>query len=204
MPPTQPHRKTVKHFDVLGHLHEITFSCYARKQLLTDDAWRGMLAKSIDSASHSEGFELIAFVFMPEHVHLLVIPGNANSKISRWLARVKQPFPKQIKEILEASHSPLLSAHTVRERPGKFCFRFWQEGSGFDRNLYSPQAVEASMDYIHMNPVRRGLCKTAVEWKWSSARFYLEGANHSDLPRLFRLPSDFFTTGGVQVAPSGH
>jgi putative transposase len=25
------------------------------------------------------------------------------------------------------------------------------------------------IDYIHLNPVRRGLVKKATEWKWSSA-----------------------------------
>ena len=53
------------------------------------------------------------------------------------------------------------------------CFRFWQEGPGFDRNLFGPEAITASMDYIHLNPVKRGLCEKATDWKWSSARFYL-------------------------------
>jgi hypothetical protein len=26
--------------------------------------------------------------------------------------------------------------------------------------------------YIHQNPVRRGLVESAVDWVWSSARFY--------------------------------
>ena len=29
------------------------------------------------------------------------------------------------------------------------------------------------IDYIHMNPVRRGLCEKPEEWRWSSADWYL-------------------------------
>ena len=77
---------------------------------------------------------------MPEHVHLLVYPtGEAN--VSRLLGQLKQPFSKEIKQVLVEHRSPLLGKLTVRERPGKTCYRFWQEGPGFDRNLFTPDAI---------------------------------------------------------------
>lgn len=72
------------------------------------------------------------------------------------------------------------------------CFRFWQEGPGFDRNLFSPEAITASMDYIHLNPVKRGLCEKATDWKWSSARFYLGETTDPDLPTLTRPDAAWF------------
>ena len=64
------------------------------------------------------------------------------------------------------------------------------EGPGFDRNLFSPAAIQASIDYIHTNPVKRGLCKRAVDWKWSSARYYLiePASQDPDCPYLHGLP----------------
>ncbi len=85
-----PHRKRVKHYEGFGHLHELTFSCYKRKPMLTNDVWRGILARSLGAALGDEGFGLVAFVFMPEHVHLLVMPKARTSKVSRLLARTKQ------------------------------------------------------------------------------------------------------------------
>ena len=128
---------------------------------------------------------------MPEHVHLLVYPTAPNPSISRYLARIKQPFSKQIKDVLAEQDSRLLSKLTVRERPGKTCFRFWQEGPGFDRNLFSPEAISSSLEYIHNNPVKRGLCRCAVDWKWSSARYYLDvpaRQQHPHLPMIHGLP----------------
>ena len=35
------------------------------------------------------------------------------------------------------------------------------------------KAITHSIGYLHENPVRRGLCLSTVDWKWSSARYYL-------------------------------
>jgi putative transposase len=94
-----------------------------------------------------------------------------------------------------AADSPLCDKLTVRERPGKTCFRFWQEGAGYDRNLTSPSAIEASLDYIHSNPVKRRLCERAIDWKWSSARWYLgEPPRQPEpgLPRIAGIPDGLF------------
>ena len=167
------HRKTVRHFHEPGHLHELTFSCYRQMPLLNDEGWNENLACCLDEANNEMGMLLVAYVFMPDHVHLLVNPTRPDPSISLYLARIKQPFSKQIKGILDGQSSDLLDQLTVQERPGKWCFRFWQEGPGFDRNLWTPQAIIASIDYIHNNPVKRGLCERPVNWRWSSARFYL-------------------------------
>ena len=86
----------------------------------------------------------------------------------------------------------------VRERPGKHCFRFWLEGPGFDRNIFSPEAIKSSIDYIHMNPVKRGLCQKCTGWKWSSARFYADGTEDPDLPQITLPDPYWFDTAGVQ------
>jgi REP-associated tyrosine transposase len=171
--------------------------------LLTNDDWRQRLSRRIQSACDELSFDLVAFVFMPEHIHLLVFPTQptldlAAPDLGRFLARLKQPFSKEIKQILIENKSPLLESLTIRERPGKYCFRFWQEGPGFDRNLFSPEALQASIDYIHNNPVKRGLCRLAVDWKWSSARYFvLEPSKQqfSDLPLVAGFPLGTFDKG---------
>ena len=50
------------------------------------------------------------------------------------------------------------------------------------------------MDYIHMNPVRRGLVDEARRWRWSSCRWYAEDGQYSDeaLPLIDPLPAEFW------------
>jgi putative transposase len=191
-----PHRKRVRHFHEKGHLHEFTFSCYRRLPLLGSHDWCQRFARVIDAANEELHVQLVAFVFMPEHVHLLAFPIDPDTTIGLYLARIKQPFSKEIKRILSANGDPMLHTLTVRERPDKMCFRFWQEGSGFDRNLFNPRAIEASIHYIHENPVRRGLCERATDWHWSSARFYradAPAAREADLPCIHGIPHALFS-----------
>ncbi len=110
------HRKTVRHFHEAGHLHEFTFSCYHRMPLLSNDTWRERLARCVEAAGKETAIELVGFVFMPEQVHLLVYPTTPNPSISLYLARIKQPFSKQIKQVLAERGSRLLSKLTVRAR----------------------------------------------------------------------------------------
>jgi putative transposase len=166
-------------------------------RLLTNDDWRRRLARSIDKVMTELQFQLVAFVFMPEHVHLLVNPLLPEPSIADFLRRVKQPYSAEIRRLLEASGAPLLKRLTIRERPGKRVsevFRYWQEGPGFDRNLNTSKAILASIDYIHNNPVVRKLCKKAVDWKWSSARRHLlpQSPIDPDLPQIHGLPSEFW------------
>jgi REP-associated tyrosine transposase len=187
------YRKRIGHFNEPGHVHELTFSCYQGRSLLNDDARRALLSRYIDRATHRLGFRLAAFVYMPEHVHLLVWPEDESATISSLLKAIKQPFSKQVKQSLIGERAPLLEELTIRERPGKMAFRFWQEGGGYDRNMTEPATVLAAIDYLHLNPVRRGLVDRAVDWRWSSCRFFLEPDWPGDpaTPKLERLPGEF-------------
>jgi hypothetical protein len=60
-------------------------------------------------------------------------------------------------------------------------------GSPGFRRLNPGHPVEM-IDYIHANPVRRGLVERAKEWKWSSAG-WREGKNS--------LRPDLVETGGL-------
>jgi putative transposase len=191
-----PHRKRIKHFHKPGDLHAFTFSCFEQRPLLTNDDWRKRLSRSIDEACIEYHWELAAFVYMPEHVHLLVVPKERKPAIDDFLLRIKQPFSAEIKAILERRPTPLLKQLTVEERPGKVCFRFWQEGPGFDRNLSDSKAVSNTLDYFHLNPVKRGLCKRAIDWSWSSARYNLlepPKQQFPGLPFIHGLPAGMFS-----------
>ena len=127
----------------------MTFSCYHQKPLLTDDGRLGMLAESVERAIRGHDFRLVAFVFMPEHVHLLVYPTIPEPRLDLLLKAIKRPFSFRVKQAFQETRDPRLGELTVRERPGVERFRFWQEGGGYDRNFWTESAVLSSIDYIH-------------------------------------------------------
>jgi putative transposase len=184
-----PHRKRVKHLDLPGHAHELTFSCYGRLPLLNTNRVRPMLSHAIDQAALRHHFRLVGFVFMPEHVHLIVYPERPDCRVSSFLYALKCPHAHRVRKDMETHADPWLPRLIVRERPGKQAFRFWQEGSGYDRNLTDPDTLRAALDYAHANPVRRGLCAEPGGWKWSSWHHYFgSGPADPDLPTVHGLP----------------
>lgn len=188
------HRKRLRRYHEPGELHTLTFSCYRRLPLLTNNAWRRALSEAMDEAAELCAIQLIAFVFMPEHVHLLVLPCGTKEDLGDYLAACKRPVAVAAKADLQRTANTLLERLRVQERPGKTVFRFWQEGAGYDRNVSTAAAVENAIEYLHMNPVRRGLCSKAIGWHWSSARYYASAGREvdADLPKVTPLSAAYW------------
>ena len=176
----EPHRKRLQHFNEPGHLHFMTFSCYRRLPLLTNDVFRAWLSIALNQALVTHTIQLTGFVFMPEHVHLLVWPQNEVYSIAAFQHSFKRPFSLRIKNHLAALKSPLLKQLTIPERPGKLTFRFWQEGGGHDLNVRSEKYIWTKLDYMHNNPVMRQLVPTPDRWKWSSWNAWHRPENPAD------------------------
>jgi len=65
----------------------------------------------------------------------------------------------------------LLPARTPRNQAHyrNWRYKVWQQGTGYDFNVYSEGKLRQKIAYIHANPVRAGLVKQAEEYPWSSA-----------------------------------
>ena len=158
-------RKRILHFDGLGHARELTFSCSQRRPYFNKPYVYEWFFKALLKARQELPIHVWAYVVMPEHVHLLVWPVEREFKISRLLETVKTSVAKRAGNHLRRTN-PALLAKTNGE------FHFWQAGPGYDRNLDNDDTIWTAIDYIHMNPVRRGLCLRVEDWLWSSAGFY--------------------------------
>ncbi len=112
---------------------------------------------------------------MPEHVHILVKPMQKKYSISAIRRDMKRPFAREMLRNICKDAPSTLKLLQSGQRNGKPCYRFWQQGLGYDRNLFTPAAISASIAYMHANPVSRGLCASTLDWEWSSARFYADG-----------------------------
>ncbi len=178
-PPTQPgrsaapKRKTCKRYNIAGHAHALTFTCFRGQPLLSKDRSRTWLIEAIARAQAKHGFDLWAYCIMPEHAHLLLWPTHASYEISDILNSIKQSVAKRALLFLPSAAPAFLPHLEDRQPNGRTSYRFWQRGGGYDRNLFEPQAIYQEIDYMHANPVRRGLCLRPEDWLWSSAADYL-------------------------------
>jgi len=163
----------------------MTFSCYRRLPLLTNDLFRTWLSSALNAALKAHDFQLSGFVFMPEHVHLLVWPQHHDYSIAAFQHAFKRPFSLRVKNHLAKLNSPLLNTLTILDRPGRTTFRFWQEGGGHDLNVWSEKYIWTKLDYMHNNPVSRRLVTSPDKWRWSSWKTW----NHPEEPQDSELPN---------------
>jgi putative transposase len=186
------HRKTCRRVNAPGHAHGLTFSCYRRLPLLSKDRTRRWLIESIDAARDQAHFDVWAYVIMPEHVHVLVYPRRADCDVSEMLWRIKRPVGRKAIEFLKKNSPGWLERLTIQRADGSVSRQFWQVGGGFDSNLIETETLMRTIDYFHLNPVRRGMVDRPEEWEWSSARWYaglrpVPLEMDSTLPRAYQL-----------------
>lgn len=132
--------------------------------------------EAIGSAQQSQLFDLWAYVFMPEHIHLLVWP-QEGVQISGILKAIKQPVAVVAVRYVKTCAPEFLEQMKDLQPNGRYTHRFWQRGGGYDRNLWTIQAIHEKIQYIHANPVRRGLVASACDWLWSSWQAWENGVD---------------------------
>ena len=164
--------KTRKAWDEPAHAHFLTYSCYRRLPLLTKDRTRQWVVDALDSTRSEQHFELWAYVIMPEHVHLVLHPRQPRYQMRRILAAIKRPVSILARDFLTTRGQTTWLHRLSVQYPSRSVFRFWQPGGGYDNNIFRERTLAEVIDYIHANPVRRGLAQHPGDWIWSSARFY--------------------------------
>jgi putative transposase len=167
-----PHRKRVRSYNEPGHAHELTFSCFRRLPLLNRDRTRCWFLEALQSARQRHNLALWAYVVMPEHVHVIVYPREAEYQVGLIRTAIKVPVQRKALAFLRRHSRGFLEQLRDEQPNGEVHYRFWQRGGGYDRNITDPDTLRAMIEYIHNNPVRRGLVARGVDWPWSSARFY--------------------------------
>jgi REP element-mobilizing transposase RayT len=127
----------------------VTFNTKFRQEL---PDWARDLVLGCCAHDHAIRFRLRVAVVMPEHVHLVLTP-----LIDELGCKVVS-----LAEILKAIKGA--SSHAINRRltPHR---TIWQEES-FDRVIRSSESLDAKVDYILQNPVRRGLVDDWREYRW--------------------------------------
>lgn len=96
--------------------------------------------------------EIWAYCLMPNHVHLVAVPGNER-RLAGCLARTHRSY-----------------ALRVNQRNG-WRGHLWQER--FFSCVLDEEHLLCAVRYTELNPVRAKLCGLPAQWRWSSARAHL-------------------------------
>ncbi len=142
----------LKRYQQAQDIHFITFSCHQRLPYLAASESKNIVEQQLERTRARHGARIYAYVLMPEHVHLLI-----NESFAVPLAM----FLKSLKQ------------ETSRELKGDRR-RFWLPRY-YDFNVKTPETFTEKIQYIHRNPVKRGLVASPERYAWSSYNHYFTG-----------------------------
>lgn len=114
---------------------------------------RADIARLVEDAfrfHHGQWYDLLAWVIMPNHVHLLVKVGETS--LSKIVKELKRYTAREANKILRQTGA------------------FWAEDY-FDTYMRDAEHELKTRRYIEINPVKAMLVREPKEWPWSSARF---------------------------------
>ena len=143
----------------------LTFSVYRRRRLLTLDHPKRIVLGVLNHQLERMHGKCVGFVVMPDPVHALL-----------WL-----PNPQDLRRFVHGWKR--MSSFEIRKwysarAPNYFKkfglgVRFWQP-KVYCFHIHSVRKIHEKLNYMHLNPPRAGLVRRAVDWRWSSARWYWE------------------------------
>jgi putative transposase len=144
--PSRPAR--LRGFDYRGpYRYSLTFCCYRRQRPFADPATVARTLALFLQTADELGFAVLAYCFMPDHVHLLAEGLTDDADLRAFAKRSRQ------------------RAAVVHAACGQG--RLWQEGY-FERVLRADEDSITVCRYILFNPVRSGLVRQPSEYPFLS------------------------------------
>ena len=128
----------------------VTKCAEARRPILAVPSAAEIVIESLAHVRRQGQIKLLAFVVMPDHYHAVfaLLPGQDLSDLMR---RVGSYTANRIRRELDLGHV------------------IWQADGFYDRACRNEEEVLDAVEYVHDNPVRKGLIASPEEWPFSSA-----------------------------------
>jgi REP element-mobilizing transposase RayT len=162
----------------------VTFTCYNWLPLFENTKSYDVVYKWLKLIDTKYQIKTLAFVIMPNHVHLILhLPTdklNLNTIIGNAKRFIAYDFVKRLGEQNETGLlSQLADACSDKEKAKGQKHKGFQ--LSFDaKEIYSLPFFHQKLDYIHHNPVsgKWKLCHEYTDYPHSSAAFYVDNKPH--------------------------
>ena len=161
--PERPERKRrprLKQFAYMGrHAYHVVLTVKERAAVFEDVKFGAWCVGQLAEAEKAAGFEVLAYCFMPDHVHFLARGREDASSLIKFVQNFKQR-----------------TAYHFKQASGD---QLWQQ-SYFDRVIRADDDLEDVAAYIFQNPVAEGLTADAASYALSGG-VYFDGASRTEL-----------------------
>lgn len=146
------HPHPLKDFDYLGrHHYALTWGCEDRKPLFTQADRVELVRAQILRAAAETNFEIIAYCFMPDHLHQLVKGCSDSADARRYIKLAKQ-----------------YSGYYFSKAFGEKVFQRY----GYERWLRQDDDPRALIGYIIQNPVAAGIAEAPEQYPFTGSQVH--------------------------------
>lgn len=141
--------------------------------IFTNGKYYDILIDAIKFYQSKKNLEVIAYVFLLEHFHMIV----KSKELIKTIRLIKMFSAKEIvKQLKVDNESQILRQLELNKKEYKTNsdYQVWQEGF-MPKEIMSDEMLNQKIEYIHYNPVKKGLVNDPADWKYSSACIYERG-----------------------------
>lgn len=151
-------------------LHFITLTVLHWIPVFTRQETVNILLESIKFLA-KDGLKVYAYVILENHCHFVI----QSKQLDRDIAHYKSYTAKQMIQYLSNNNVKQILeqlAFYKKAHKNDRAYQFWQEGV-HPELIQNDEMMRQKINYIHLNPVKRGYVDQAEHWRYSSARDYL-------------------------------
>jgi putative transposase len=158
-----------------GNAYYITTSVNKFVKIFKEKRYIDIILKNIKFYKRKYNFKLLAYVIMPDHLHLLIFPKQDSvEEVSNLMGDFKRFTSRSLRKQMEEDEKTTWLKLFKLDVPKKknWEYQIWQERFD-DLAIYTPTIAKVKINYIHNNPVRKGLVERPEDYLYSSARNYV-------------------------------
>jgi len=137
-----------------GHAYFLTIATEKRRPLLIDNIT--LLRQAFANSKQYFDYTIDCISIMPDHLHMVLLPKNVD-EYPKIITSIKTYFSKNLHQTYKTSAS-----QSKKRELG-----IWQRRY-YEHTIRDQKELERYRNYVHYNPVKHGLVKSAKDWEFSS------------------------------------
>jgi len=140
-----------------------------------------ILTNSLNFAYENRSLGIYAYVIMPTHFHAILFDrGNDSNRLRETITNLRKFTGRSLSDFcsseLPACFEMVLHSESGNDRER----RFWHPTIHAEA-VFSQSFLKQKVDYLHHNPVRKGLVAHPQDWRFSSSRFWDGESQNNDV-----------------------
>ncbi len=159
----------------------ITFTVVEWLPVFIDESNCKIVTDSLNYCISNKNLRVSAYVIMPTHMHAVVHDNDFDSiRLKNTLDNLRKFTGRRLADAVLEKGPACFNQVFARNAGDDRLRRFWQS-TQHPEGITNLHFMQEKVNYIHLNPVRKGLVRNAADWRFSSASFWLDGIVDNDV-----------------------